>query len=337
MLSLSLSPANFSNWRRWIGRIWHCKWLVENKQLGQLGTVKSFGIIASSDLKSDLDLTVPIGCARSVNPHQLTPWDWSNFLGSRLLISNGPTEIWVFNIKKKDNTRSSQHRNKNTRLSTWTLWKIGQKPKWPTGQVPFRSPPAMPCFSAFEKVKESVKDSLKRRLNCASLLSRPSWISTCLPLDERPVSQMVDDTTQIPDDLYQSLLQAGRQAKSTTSGQHRTHLQPNGRLVLRLTSMTKAQEAQNLKFCIFGWRKADWIFREAWSLGEEDRVKQHARVYFRLGWKPATLHSDLGRWNTYCVAGKRTSKILTRLNRPLKRWTSFTRLVSEELKKNWRS
>ena len=110
----------------------------------------------------------------------------------------------------------------------------------------------MPCFSAFEKVKESVKDSLKRRLNCASLLSRPSWISTCLPLDERPVSQMVDDTTQIPDDLYQSLLHAGRQAKSTTSGQHRTHLQPNGRLVLRLTSMTKAQESQNLKFASLG-------------------------------------------------------------------------------------
>jgi len=63
---------------------------------------------------------------------------------------------------------------------------------------------------------------------------------------------MVDDTTQIPDDLYQSLLHAGRQAKSTTSGQHRTHLQPNGRLVLRLTSMTKAQESQNLKFASLG-------------------------------------------------------------------------------------
>ena len=42
---------------------------MENKQLG---TVKSFGIIVSSDLNSGLDLTVPVGCARSVNPHQLT-------------------------------------------------------------------------------------------------------------------------------------------------------------------------------------------------------------------------------------------------------------------------
>ena len=73
---------------------------MENKQLGQLGTVKSFGIIVSSDLNSDLDLTVPVGCARSVNPH-LTPCDWSNFLGSRPLISNGPWRFECSTSKKK--------------------------------------------------------------------------------------------------------------------------------------------------------------------------------------------------------------------------------------------
>ena len=184
--------------------------------------------------------------------HLGAPWDSSNFLGSRPLISNGP---WRFECSTSKKKIIQGHLNKGILRKTFHIdicGKLGQKPKWPKGQVPFRSPPAMPCFSAFEKVKESVKDSLKRRLNCASLLSRPSWISTCLPLDERPVSRMVDDTTQIPDDLYQSLLHAGRQAKSTTSGQHRTHLQPNGRLVLRLTSMTKAQEAQNLKFASLG-------------------------------------------------------------------------------------
>ena len=150
------SPANFSNWRRWIGRIWHCKSShVENKQLGQLGTVKSFGIIVSSDPKSDLDLTVPIGCARSVNPHQLTPWDWSNFLGSRPLISNGPTEIWVFNIKKKDNTRSSQQRNKNTRLSTLTLWKIGPLPKWPQIRVPSDRHQLCPAFQPLKRSRRA--------------------------------------------------------------------------------------------------------------------------------------------------------------------------------------
>ena len=110
---------------------------MENKQLGQLGTVKSFGIIVSSDLNSDLDLTVPVGCARSVNPH-LTPWDWSNFLGSRPLISNGPWRFECSTSKKKDNTRSSQHRNKNTRLSTltfvenWARNQSGQRAKFPS-------------------------------------------------------------------------------------------------------------------------------------------------------------------------------------------------------------
>ena len=179
------------------------------------------------------------------------------FCCSRLLISNGRGDLRVQH-QEKDSKRHL-NKGKNTRLST-DIVKIGH---YQSGQlkVPGSPPSAMPCFSflrpggcqAFEKVKESVKDSLKRRLTCAALLSRPSWISTCLPLDERPVSQMVDDTTQIPDDLYQSLLHAGRQAKSTTSGQHRTHLQANGLLVLRLASMTKAQE---LKF-------ADWIFGEA--------------------------------------------------------------------------
>ena len=115
----------------------------------------------------------------------------------------------MFNISKKKD--SKRHLNKGTRLST-DIVKIGH---YQSGQlkVPGSPPSAMPCFSflrpggceAFEKVKESVKDSLKRCLNCASLLSRPSWISTCLPLEERSVPQAVDDTTQIPRDLHQSL------------------------------------------------------------------------------------------------------------------------------------
>ena len=53
-------------------------------------------------------------------------------------------------------------------------------------------PSAMPCFSCLpggretlEKVKDSIKETVKRRLSC---------ISTCFPVDG-PKSQMVDDTT----------------------------------------------------------------------------------------------------------------------------------------------
>ena len=54
---------------------------MENEQLGQLGTVKSFGIIVSSDLKSDLDLTVPIGCARLCESPPTDPMGLVKLLG----------------------------------------------------------------------------------------------------------------------------------------------------------------------------------------------------------------------------------------------------------------
>lgn len=89
----------------------------------------------------------------------------------------------------------------------------------------------MPCFSflqgfagceAFESVKENLKTTLKRRL---------SFVSTCLPIND---TQMVDDSTSIPTNLHQSLLQAGKQARGLRPGQHRQYRLPNGDLVLYL-------------------------------------------------------------------------------------------------------
>ena len=113
-------------------------------------------------------------------------------------------------------------------------------------EVPGSPPSAMPCFSCLpgghetlEKVKDSIKETVKRHLNCVSQLSRLSWISTCFPGDDGPLLQMVDDTTEIPSDLHQSLLCAAKQVKSSKSGQHLPYRQQNGDLVLRLTEIAR--------------------------------------------------------------------------------------------------
>ena len=115
--------------------------------------------------------------------------------------------------------------------------------------VPGSPPSAMPCFSCLpggretlEKVKDSIKETVKRRLSC---------ISTCFPGDG-PKSQTVDDTTQIPCDLHQSLLCAAQQAKSSKSGQHLPCRRQNGSLVLRLTEIARRARAQELKFASLG-------------------------------------------------------------------------------------
>ena len=191
----------------------------------------------------------------------------------------------MFNISKKKD--SKRHLNKGTRLST-DIVKIGH---YQSGQlkVPGSPPSTMPCFSflrpggceAFEKVKESVKDSLKRRLNCASLLSRPSWISTCLPLEERSVSQAVDDTTQIPSDLHQSLLCAARQVKSSKSGQHLPYRQQNGHVVLRLTEIARRERAQELKFASLGEERqiGSWV-----KLADLDKASLNNLHGYISGW-----------------------------------------------------
>ena len=126
-------------------------------------------------------------------------------------------------------------------------------------EVPGSPPSAMPCFSCLpgghetlEKVKDSIKETVKRHLNCVSQLSSLSWISTCFPGEDGPVLQMVDDTTEIPGDLHQSLLCAAKQVKSSKSGQHLPYRQQNGDLVLRLTEIARRERAQELKFASLG-------------------------------------------------------------------------------------
>ena len=116
-------------------------------------------------------------------------------------------------------------------------------------EVPGSPPSAMPCFSCLpggretlDKMKDSIKQTVKRRLSC---------ISTCFPGDG-PKSQMVDDTTQIPSDLHQSLLCAAQQAKSSKSGQHLPYRRQNGNLVLHLTEIARRARAQELKFASLG-------------------------------------------------------------------------------------
>ena len=78
---------------------------------------------------------------------------------------------------------------------------------------------------------------------------------------------------RVMDDLH-----AGKQAKSRTSGQHRTHLQANGLLVLRLTSMTKAQE---LKFASLGEERqiGSWV-----KLADLDKANLNNFHGYISGW-----------------------------------------------------
>lgn len=131
----------------------------------------------------------------------------------------------------------------------------------------------MPCFSflqgfsgceAFESVKENVKATLKRRL---------SFVSTCLPIND---TQMVDDTTFIPANLHQSLLQAGKQARGVRPGQHCQYRRQNGDLVLYLAAepevegeirevgdyvqvfgLKERQDLNNLEGQVEGWDKKE--------------------------------------------------------------------------------
>ena len=75
------------------------------------------------------------------------------------------------------------------------------------------------------------------------------------------MSQAVDDTTQIPSELHQSLLCAARQVKSSKSGQHLPYRQQNGHFVLRLTEIARRERAQELKFASLGKERqiGSWV------------------------------------------------------------------------------
>ena len=75
------------------------------------------------------------------------------------------------------------------------------------------------------------------------------------------MSQAVDDTTQIPSELHQSLLCAARQVKSSKSGQHLPYRRQNGHFVLRLTEIARRERAQELKFASLGEERqiGSWV------------------------------------------------------------------------------
>ena len=144
-------------------------------------------------------------------------------------------------------------------------------------------------------------------------------------------------TTQIPSDLHQSLLCAAQQAKSSKSGQHRPYRQQNGNLALRLTEIARRARAQELKFASLGEG------RQIGSLVKLDHLENRKELNNLQGYISG-LDESMQRFTVILEDGtaslrcrKRTSKIQTRCPPPLKRWTSFTRLVSEELRKNSRS
>ena len=236
--------------------------------------------------------------------HLGAPWDWSNFLGSRPLISNGP---WRFECSTSKKKIIQGHLNtgiKTQDFPHWHLWKIGPETKVANG------PSSLPIATSYALLFSLWKGQGEREgfLEAAPQL-RVTSITSLLDFNMPAVrwETCVTDGRWHNTDSWWPLPESStcRQASQEYDIRTTSHASPTKwPLGVAPYFNDKSPRGPKPEICIFGWRKADWIFREAWPLGEEARVKQLARVYFRLGWKPATLHSDLGRWNTYCVEGK---------------------------------
>ena len=124
-------------------------------------------------------------------------------------------------------------------------------------------------------------------------------------------------------------LHADKQAKSRTSGQHRTHLQANGLLVLRLTSMTKAQE---LKFASLGEERqiGSWV-----KLADLDKASLNNLHGYISGWDEGQQRLKVILEDGTRIALKEKNlKDPDQVASPFEAMDQFTRHARKELKKS---